>query len=75
MTVKIWCPQHGYPLPCDKCGLGLFEAGRKEGIDEVVKWVEKHCKGYHIGNRGGQYGHFAWYKSEWQSFLKSLGIE
>ena len=23
-----WCTQHGYPLPCDKCG---YEAGFKAG--------------------------------------------
>lgn len=39
-----WCPQHGYPLPCDKCGLGLyeagFEAGRQEGRKEVVEFLK-----------------------------------
>ena len=23
MKSKEWCPQHGYPLPCDKCGMPL----------------------------------------------------
>ena len=31
-----WCPQHGYPLPCNKCGLGDWEDGKKAGIKEVV---------------------------------------
>ena len=37
-----WCPQHGYPLPCDKCGLGQFELGKQAGIKEVVEWIRKH---------------------------------
>jgi hypothetical protein len=50
-----WCPQHGYPLPCDKCGLGLFEAGKQEGIKEVVDWANGYCTehistGYTGGN-------------------------
>jgi hypothetical protein len=24
---KQWCPQHGYPLPCYKCGLESFVPG------------------------------------------------
>ena len=39
-----WCPQHGYPLPCDKCGMPLTQPQQKEiykaGINEVVEWVE-----------------------------------
>lgn len=35
-----WCPQHGYPLPCYKCGMPLtqpqqkeiYELGKKAGI-------------------------------------------
>jgi hypothetical protein len=37
-----WCPQHGYPLPCDKCGLGLFEAGKQAGIKEVLDGLEDY---------------------------------
>lgn len=52
-----WCPQHGYSLPCNKCGLGLFEAGynkalaqlagmaeecKQQGRREVVEWVKTH---------------------------------
>jgi predicted amidophosphoribosyltransferase len=22
----LYCPQHGYPLPCEKCGLKNYEA-------------------------------------------------
>ena len=43
-----WCPQHGYPLPCYKCGMPLsqpqqkeiYEDGRRAGIKEVVGWIE-----------------------------------
>lgn len=43
-----WCPQHGYPLPCYKCGMPLsnvsqkeiYEKGEKAGIKEVVEWIE-----------------------------------
>ena len=40
-----YCPQHGYPLPCDKCGLGQYELGRQDGIKEVVNWINStHLK-------------------------------
>ena len=35
------CPFHGYPLPCDKCGLGQYELGKQAGIKEVVEWVKE----------------------------------
>ncbi len=49
-----WCPQHGYPLPCDKCGYPLsqldqkqiFESGRKSGIKEVVEWLGNNAVCY-----------------------------
>jgi hypothetical protein len=25
MMKNMWCSQHGYPLPCDKCGLEFDE--------------------------------------------------
>ncbi|MDD5512035.1 MAG: hypothetical protein PHI12_14700 [Dehalococcoidales bacterium] len=34
-----WCPQHGYPLPCPKCGMGEYERGLQDGRKEVVAWV------------------------------------
>ena len=45
-----WCPQHGYPLPCDKCGMPLtqisqkeiYENGKKAKIKEVVEWIKSH---------------------------------
>jgi hypothetical protein len=36
-----YCPQHGYSLPCDKCGLGQYELGKQAGIKEVVDWILK----------------------------------
>jgi hypothetical protein len=31
----VWCPQHGYPLPCEKCGLGEKEV-KMEAKDTVI---------------------------------------
>ena len=47
-----WCPEHGYPLPCEKCGFPLSQPGQKEIYDagfragqdtERTKWVN-FCK-------------------------------
>ncbi len=39
-----WCPQHGYPLPCHKCGMPLSQTSQKEiyqaGIREVVERID-----------------------------------
>ncbi len=43
-----WCPQHGYPLPCAKCGLGEFERGIQVGRKEVVDWIEDNTEPYEI---------------------------
>ena len=61
-----WCPQHGYPLPCYKCGMPLsqpqqkeiYEAGKQEGRREVMEFVEST---YNMG-------------SEWRDKLKSWNI-
>ncbi len=41
-----WCPQHGYPLPCHKCGMPLSKIQQKDiyqaGIREVVEWIEEN---------------------------------
>lgn len=37
-----WCPQHGYPLPCPKCGGGEYEYGLRVGRKEVIEWIENH---------------------------------
>ena len=38
-----WCPQHGYPLPCAKCGMPLTQPQQKEiyeeGMWKVVDWI------------------------------------
>ncbi len=57
-----WCPQHGYPLPCDKCGLGLRELGRRD----VVEWVKRNCP--------DEYGSWTEW-SVWQKQLKEWGIK
>jgi hypothetical protein len=54
-----WCPQHGYPLPCNKCGLGEREAGRQEVIDWVNENIEMTAKR----------------NDQWQNKLKEWGIE
>ena len=37
-----WCPQHGYPIPCDKCGYD-----EPEDVIEVIKSIanEDPCVG------------------------------
>ena len=57
-----YCPQHGYPLPCDKCGLGLFELGKREGVKEVVEWIGGYDKPFPN-------------QREWKAKLKEWGIE
>ena len=46
-----WCPQHGYPLPCAKCGMPsiesqreIFEKGRQAGKKEVVEWMKQYAQ-------------------------------
>jgi len=38
-----WCPQHGYPLPCNKCGMPLSKTDQKEiykaGFNEALNTV------------------------------------
>lgn len=55
---KDFCPQHGYPLPCAKCGMGEYE----RGLREVVEWVNKH-----LPKTLANYVGF-WHL--WQAFLK-----
>lgn len=38
-----WCPQHGYTLPCPKCGMGEYERGLKDGRKEVAEWLDKNA--------------------------------
>ena len=62
-----WCPQHGYPLPCNKCGLGQYEAGKQAGIKEVVDWLKEHNSFAHIAIVFVP-------TSEWQAKLKEWGL-
>ena len=65
-----WCPQHGYPLPCHKCGMPLSQVQQKEiyqaGIKEVVKWVERYSES--DGNNPLEFSIFP--EKEWQSQKK-----
>ena len=42
-----WCPQHGYPLPCAKCGMPLTQLQQKEiyevGMRKVIDWIEENA--------------------------------
>ena len=46
-----WCPQHGYPLPCHKCGMPLsaksqkeiYEAGYNKAMAQLAGMTEE-CK-------------------------------
>jgi hypothetical protein len=82
-----YCPQHGYSLPCDKCGLGQYELGKQAGIKEVVEWVDKWREvvehgDYSNGNeafgvdegRVLTYQHIENLDKQWQSKLKEWGI-
>lgn len=41
-----------------------LEAQREMTLKEVGEWLEKHCRGYHKGNYGGEFGHFGIYRKE-----------
>ena len=34
-----WCPQHGYPLPCNKCGMPLTQLQQ----EEIFKAKDNHA--------------------------------
>jgi len=74
-----WCPQHGYPLPCYKCGMPLSKLQQKEiyqaGIREVVEWLR------HSGIHGHRYEGPTVYEvfeieeEKMENQLKEWGIE
>ena len=37
-----WCPQHGRPLPCDKCGMKDFVEVDKDKLYEYLQNREIH---------------------------------
>lgn len=62
-----WCPQHGYPLPCAKCGMPISKEQRndiyKAGIKEVVYWLrDNNCEP-------------SWKGYDYKEKLKEWGIE
>ena len=65
-----WCPQHGYPLPCDKCGMPLTKLQQKEiykaGMRGVVEWINSHCDLEHCNPED--------VVKEWQAFCKERGL-
>lgn len=69
-----YCPQHGYPLPCTKCGLGEYE----RAIKLVVDWIEKNHKSFHYAliNGGRKEDTYSIYISDgdWQAFKKEHGL-
>ena len=67
-----WCPQHGYPLPCAKCGLGQYEAGKKAGIKEAAEEMHKADVDWllqRITHNGTDYV-FKMTDKEWGEFIK-----
>jgi len=89
-----WCPQHGYPLPCYKCGMPLshvsqgelLEEGRRNGIKEVVEWLQNNSPTIQIGQDiaatatgfCGKIGDATYYPKiklfDWQDKLKEWGL-
>ncbi len=35
-----WCPAHGYPLPCAKCGLGEVAAALIAERKKIGAWLD-----------------------------------
>jgi flagellar biosynthesis/type III secretory pathway protein FliH len=51
MTSQEWCPQHGYPEPCAKCGRDETEKAYKRGFKEGKE--EESTQAYHAGLADG----------------------
>ncbi len=66
-----YCPQHGYPLPCDKCGLGQYELGELAGIKKVVDFI-RYLPDVRVHYPTCQSENIA-FNPEWQTFLKENG--
>ena len=68
-----WCSQHGYPLPCHKCGMPLSQLDQKEiyreGQRDIVEWIEAHEKSTCMDCSCA----FAFRHDEWQEKLKEIG--
>ena len=82
MEDKKWCPQHGFPLPCDKCGMPLTQQKEiyKAGQREVVEWIQSSWDTVYIYD--GQITHYGsphdnQFKcdlGDWQAKLKEWGL-
>jgi hypothetical protein len=65
-----WCPQHGYTLPCPKCGMGEYERGLKDGRKEVAEWLSLHW----ISKSTDDAGTYEYLISQLDAKLKEWGI-
>lgn len=71
---KGFCPHHGYPLPCDKCGYGLKEAIFSQ-IRQAIGGVELTQEEYNSAERAGFQRALKWskehsIKSDWEFVVK-----
>ncbi len=74
MSREGWCPQHGNPTPCYKCGYEEenwhsvgYKVGYQAGLEEVVWWVTQWIKDNNIKTDFGT-------ALEWQAQLEEWGI-
>lgn len=44
-----WCPQHGYPLPCNKCGMPLPQYTKQEENGVKKDWKDTQMEMYKAG--------------------------
>jgi len=51
MSEKEWCPQHGYPVPCEKCGYGLKDFTLRSVIDIAVELKRKRKQSYELNEK------------------------
>jgi len=76
-----WCPQHGYPLPCTKCGMPLSQLQQKEisfkaGADEEAKQGIARCSmTYDDGKRAGINEVVEWVMSHQDGFMAGQDVQ
>ena len=74
-----WCPQHGYPLPCYKCGMPLsgvdqkeiYKAGYDKAMAQLAEMTEE-CK--QLGRREVVEWLGGWYDVDGYSLVERLII-
>jgi len=74
MVDSKWCPQHGYPKPCDKCGMPLTQQKEiyRAGQRDVVEWVEIVPPGNKLPE--GNMKHYIISEEQWQAFKEERGL-